>query len=244
MKKTILSLAIAVMLLACSKDSDAEIIITPDTNNTLKYTQLSTKNNVNDTPKVLANFYYSDKKLITIGYQPDEKNNRLEHTYSGDKLISQTRYSEGVAIATIVFEYSGEYISKRTIDNEITHFSYNNLNQLVEAKEYKSDVLNQTTTYTYDSNGNISEKVVVVGDINMTHQYEYDAFKSNSQLMYSLAVRMVMEFSPNNIRKETKIDLEKNLIHAQYHSSYKYNDSGYPIEITSLSGDISILKYE
>jgi YD repeat-containing protein len=244
MKKRIASFAILAIVLGCTKDSDSAIIAATDNNSTqLKYTQLSTKNSVDDEPNILANFYYSDGKLKTIGYQPDEKTNKVEHIYSGDKITTLNRYSGGTILFTSTFQYNGENISRKITDNITRDYSYNNAGQLIEAKEYNSNVLVQTIEYKYDLNGNVSEKKHT-GKINQTELFEYDSFKNQSTLMYSKAIAMVQLdfYGINNVTKNTKI--ENGVIVEENKYSYKYNNSGYPIEIVNPGGAISIIKYE
>ncbi|TCN51056.1 hypothetical protein D0809_22795 [Flavobacterium circumlabens] len=136
---------------------------------------------------------------------------------------------------------SSDYIQK-TVYTQNTNDLISYLNYSVDATTKIESLINEGTL-TYE-NGNLVKLQQKINSITTTSVYDYDTKQNplKNILGFNLLLDEIYGFGKNNIIKKTKTSSE-NTNPTVYLTSYIYNERGYPIKNTSLSGGGSV-EYE
>ena len=256
--KKLLSLffALALVLTSCSNDENS----TPEDNSVLPKTISYTYPDIFlGTNSISTNTYNGNKIISSV-----ENDSKTVFTYDGNMIIKQEQFDidelgnetknaeveykyENGKLKTRIFREDittkypdGQYIQKDVYTHSSNLISY--INYRVD-KDTKAEVKNSEGTLTY-KDGNLVKEVQIAGTSTRTRTYEYDT-KSNplkNILGFDLLLNEISEFGRNNVTKTTSISSDFPTP-ANYLTTYIYNDKGYPVKRTSLSGGGSV-EYE
>lgn len=262
MKKLLfLFCTVAFVLTSCSNDENSSTEDSSSQDNsalpkTISYTYPDIFLGTNS---ISTNTYNGNKIVSSI--ENDSKN---LFTYEGNVIIKQEQFDidelgketkdaeveykyENGKLKTRIFKEDitakypdGQYIQKDVYTHSSNLISY--ISYRVD-KDTKEEVKNSEGTLTYND-GNLVKEVQKAATSTITRTYEYDT-KYNplkNILGFDLLLNEISEFGKNNVIKTTRVSSDFPTP-ANFITTYIYNDKGYPIKQTSLSGGGSV-EYE
>jgi hypothetical protein len=227
MKKIILGF-IAITIFGCSSDNDNSNTPIPETSLKL-INKIETNLITNKTETI--NFTY--EKGILVKSEEIESNGstfKTEFVYENGKLKTQNYFENLIPDGTNTFTYTGNVVSSSLSSEDNMYFlhkyTYNSSNQLINAKQFRDDKLEDNKDFEYNSQGNMSK--IIYTSNNIISTIEYDNKKNPYLLLFSEAILNSNDeagFSKNNITKEAGSSGGITTY------EYTYNDKGYPTQV-------------
>jgi hypothetical protein len=238
--KKILFLFIAAVTFGCTNDDNSSV--NPETGTGTKLSKISYQS---ESMAGYSSYFYDKDKLSDIIETNinHELSYRHEMVYDGDNLVKIKHYRDGKYLndQDTDYTYSNGRITEaftRTTDFSYkTEYKYNSKGELLSQSRIIGNGSPETTTYTYDNNGNI--KTVSSNSFDTVYEYSYDNKVNPEYYAYPKAIAVINGLSKNNTLSR-KSSYEFN----NFTYSYTYNEAGLPIERKTLSGFSETAVYE
>ena len=175
---TLIALSSIIIFSSCQKDKQ------PDANTNLNKVKTYTENITspgNGTIAAIFNIGYDGNNRITSVTQTDAPGNKFLFTYTSGTKYSMDLYESGSISVHEDFFLNSNSLPDSTFqyndtqDSTTEKYLYNSNGQLVTLKEYDysksyGSTINNITSYTYDSNGNV---VKTTDTNNQVETFEY-----------------------------------------------------------------------
>jgi hypothetical protein len=231
MKKLFLLLLISLFLNACSSDEDTQNSdqIPTSAYKLIRVEQYDSNNNL---IQDLNYTYDISFRLI----EATDENLSFYYKYSDDKLISFCDSNE-IPIKTYI--YNGNLVSIISDNSIRSELNYNNLNQLISIESYdnqNNELFNEIIN-TFDDEDNVISTTNQTN--NNSFNYQYDAMKNPSSLLFSDLFLKALSTGNNNVTQLT-ISYDPNYIELR---EYEYNNENFPtIEKIYINGTLNKTK--
>ncbi|MHB8338961.1 MAG: hypothetical protein ACYDEE_16220 [Ignavibacteriaceae bacterium] len=176
----------------------------------------------------------SDSKisnLVTLNYNGQNKPQTEYYTFQTEELLKKYYYgsSSNLDSTDIMLKDS---TNNYNLDGHLKYY-YNSLNQLIKIEQYDTKYnLLFTTDYSYDGNGNISERQLYSsnGFNNEVTTMKYDD-KINPWYNLKGWFHYDISMSKNNLISYSTTNSNNNIANAEATYNYTYDSDGYPVSV-------------
>lgn len=170
----------AIFLTACQKEAGQDQPSVNTSDRVKTYTETVTSSSIGNS-SITFNINYDDKGRVSSMVSAASPGDKFVYTFPSDNKFSMELYnSNNLSIHEDFYLNAASLIDSTfqyndTEDSATEKYTYNASNQLITLKEYDYSTttgssLYNTTTYTYDGNGNLIKTVDTDGEM---HTYEY-----------------------------------------------------------------------